>query len=155
MAKKFDVNKDIKHDVLNTADSVWYLVGGNRYIATILEINNDEYTIAYYSNGWELTTVTYNVLFPRVREQKDSKIFEIFDLVYIVSDSTKSFGVVVGYELGLHVVIKYANKIWRRIVVPTSKLEHCEDNYDEVLFNNRRIILTLDWIKWTLPNGKR
>ena len=154
--KKFDTSEDVKKDTLNTSDKVWYLPNKiDKYIAIIIEINTNEYTIAYFDNKhWEIITTTYETLFPRVREKKEESIFEIFDTVYIVEPNSKTFGVVIGFESYMHIIMKYANKIWRRVVVPGKVLEHTDDNFDDILFNNRKLLLEhQDWIKWNLPNG--
>lgn len=154
---KFDNNKDITHDSINTGDKVWFLNDAKKYIAIVLEVRNGgNYVIAFYDTVWEIIFTSYEKIFPRVRDEKIPNVFEIYDAVLINTELSKTFGVVIGYEIGLNVIMKYAGKIWRRVVLPASVLEHHDNQYDEILFNNRRELLKhYHWIRWDLPNGSR
>lgn len=149
---KYDNNDDIAHDKINTGDKIWYLTDVNKFLAIVIEVRNSDYTIAYYDNLWTITITDYEKIFPRTRDEKLSNIFEIYDTVLINTKYSKTFGVVIGYEMGLHVILKYADKIWRRVILPASVLEHHEKNYDAILFENRRSLLSKEtWIRWQLP----
>lgn len=151
---KFDNNKDVTHDSINTGDKVWFLSETEKHIAIVLEVRSGgNYVIAFYNQVWDITATTYERIFPRVRDEKLPNVFEIYDTVLINTELSKTFGIVIGYEIGLHVIMKYAGKIWRRVVLPSSVLEHHDNKYDEILFNNRRELLkNHSWIRWSLPN---
>lgn len=142
------------HDVINTGDKIWFVTDNERYIGNVLNVlqAGNAYTIAVYKNDtWEIITASYSEIFPRIRYDKIPDIFEIFDVVLVRTSDTKSLGIVVGMELGLYVVQRYANEIWHRIVVATKDLEHHEGNYDETLFENRKKLFSMSWVKWNLP----
>ena len=149
---KYDSNTDMTHDMINTGDKVWYLTDVNKFMGVVIEVKNAAYTIAYYDTLWTIAVTTYDKIFPRVRDEKIPNVFEIYDTVLINTEFSKTFGVVIGYEIGLHVIMKYANKIFRRVILPASLLEHHDKNYDEILFENRRGLLRHHaWIRWSIP----
>lgn len=150
---KYDSNTDMTHDMINTGDKIWYLTDNNKFMGTVMEVKNTFYTIAYYDSIWSIAVTTYDRIFPRVRDEKIPNVFEIYDTVLINTEFSKTFGVVIGYEIGLHVILKYADKIFRRVILPASFLEHHDKNYDEILFGNRKSLLNKEtWLKWQLPN---
>jgi len=137
---------------MNTGDKVWFLTKDKKYIANILEVAGTQYVIAYFcDNLWTICETTYDNIFPR-QGTGTPHVFELYDTVLVKNGNEKSFGVVIGFELGIYVVVKYAKEIWRRVVVPGSALEHHENTYDQTLFDNRRQLLAdVEWIKWFLP----
>jgi hypothetical protein len=151
---KYDYSNEITHDKINPGDRIWFVTDTEKFIGNVLELQKHGYIVAYYDkNQWEITEAQYEQIFPRIRDKKEEKVFEIYDKVLVTQKNTKSFGIVIGYEMGLYIVMKYAGVIWRRIVVPGMYLEHHEENYDTVLFQNRKENLDAPWLKWELPNG--
>lgn len=149
---KYDSNNDLAHDQINTGDKIWYLSSDVKYLAIVLEVKNESYIIAYYDKIWETVQTTYDKIFPRIRDERLPNVFEIYDTVLINLENSQTFGVVIGYELGLNVILKYAGKIFRRVILPSSLLSHHEQSYDEILFGNRKILLDKEtWVKWDLP----
>jgi len=155
---KYDSSSAVTHDRMNTGDKVWFLSEKQKYIAVVLEVGlgratASPYTIAYFDNGeWKIVGVAYEKIFPRVQDDKQPNIFEIYDTVLINTEHSKTLGVVIGYEIGMNVIMKYAGKIWRRVVLPSNVLEHHSGNYDEILFNNRKQLLAEQtWLRWNLP----
>lgn len=147
MVKKYDITDNVERDNFNPGDKVWY-IKDNRYIASVISLTINNYLIAYYDTEWLLIETDYDSIVPRTIT---TDTIELFDKVYINSQNSKTFGVVIGYEFGQYVVSAYSEKIWLRLNVHGSQLERCEDDFDKILFDNRKILLEqLGWIKWNL-----